>query len=291
MSRISALIENAVELYGVRGPSFRGQYATCCPFCIAAVGKQDRKFKLQLDPAKGLYHCYRCSSSGRTNLGWLAAREPTEKPVSEAPAESLGPPEGYEPLDTAVRVHKPFIDYLAARKVLDAALRVQAGVCRTGKYAGRVIIPHRSWDTPMGAYVWRGFVARTISPGENLRYLYPRGMDRKHGVWEAPGLRTGSVLRLEHPVYVVEGVFDALPLYPYGVATFGKSVTDEQISALIALNRPLVVCLDGDAWEEGKYLAARFWLRGMDDVRWCHLPPLTDPGNLGWEVEKYVVGP
>jgi DNA primase len=113
-------------------------------------------------------------------------------------------------------------------------------------------------------------------------------MDRRTALW---GLEWAP--RTQEPLWVVEGVFDALPLFPYGVATFGKSVTPEQVELLASLRRPLVVCLDGDAWTECMALAARLGMRrqaaGRDnDVTWAKLPPASDPGSLGWSVKNYV---
>ena len=53
-------------------------------------------------------------------------------------------------------------------------------------------------------------------------------------------------------VVLTEGVPDALTLYPYGVATFGKMISDVQIGILtnIPINIPLLVMLDMDAKDQ-----------------------------------------
>ena len=86
------------------------------------------QFKMQVKPSAGLYYCYRCEAGGRTDLSWLPQIEDT---VARSPVvASMGPPEGFEPLDISARVHGPYVEYLRSRQVLDAALSARAGVCR-----------------------------------------------------------------------------------------------------------------------------------------------------------------
>jgi DNA primase len=77
---------------------------------------------------------------------------------------------------------------------------------------------------------------------------------------------------------VVEGVFDALALWPDAVAVLGKP-SDQQVDALINAKRPVVIVLDGDAWLEGKWLAARLCLRGKRAGH-IRLPPGVDPDEV-----------
>lgn len=275
--RPSDLVREAAERHGTRGPNSRGNYSVCCPFCPDRAGKPDDAYKLSVHP-RGVFHCYRCGAGGGGDFSWLGAVEAAEPPP--APRDYLEPPPGFLPLDDGARSLDPFRDYLRRRGVLDAASHVGAGACLAGRYGGRVVVPMR--DESDG---WVGFSARAVGQREP-KYLYPPGMDRRASLW---GLEW--VMRLRDktsPVYLVEGVFDALPLFPHGLAAFGKEVTDQQLSMLAALRRPVVVCLDGDAWEEGRAVAQRLRMRGAEEVSWARLPPTTDPGSLGWEVKNYA---
>jgi hypothetical protein len=80
------------------------------------------------------------------------------------------------------------------------------------------------------------------------------------------------------PLILVEGRFDALPLWPNATAFDGKP-SDGQVERLRQARRPLVVALDGDAWIEGEMLAMRLELYGVR-AGWLRLPPTTDPGNF-----------
>ena len=52
----------------------------------------------------------------------------------------------------------------------------------------------------------------------------------------------------KQPVMILtEGVPDALTLYPYGVATFGKMITGEQLGLISIFKGPVLVMLDMDA--------------------------------------------
>lgn len=284
-SRDVERIKASANAYGVRGPTHVGEYMLCCPFCPERRHKEDTKFKLNLRPQAGKkgkvfgpWYCYACAAKGGGDLSWLGPGMVAD-PNAPKPGDWSEPPEGFARLDTKSIVLKPFIDYLDKRGVLEQAKAVGAGACIKGKYGGRVVIPLKK------AGVWVGFSARAIWPGIEPKYRYPAGMDRKGSLWGAdwvPHLKDKQA-----PLYLVEGVFDALPLYPFGIASFGKNVTDEQLTMLVGLGHPIIVALDGDAWVECRNVAARLALREAD-VQWARLPPGEDPGTLKFDLSKYV---
>lgn len=291
MDRRAERIRASVAAKGLRGPSSKGEVSVCCPECLYRVGKEDESFKLQCNPKAfnrktgeytGLFHCYRCSWSGACDLSWLGEIQLPQADPGEIPEWSQ-PPESFEVLTESSISLRPYVSYLQDRGVWESAQHVGVGACTSGRYAGRVVVPAKR-----ASGAWWGFSARTVIPGkwkEAPRYLYPRGMPKGNNVWGAdwvPRLKDKT-----HPLFLVEGVFDALPLYPFGLAAFGKGVSDAQLDLLVALRRPLVCCLDGDAWVECQVLCQRLLLRGAD-AKWCHLPPGTDPGTLGWQVKGYV---
>lgn len=297
MTRAEQTVRQAADR-GMRGPSARGEYKTCCPFCEAATGKVDLKFKLQLNPGKGVYYCYKCGVGGRIDLSWLGAVEAkAEKPID---ASLLGPPEGFVPFseNKNSRAMQPYRDYMH-RRAQHSDVFAFTGACPSGRYAGRVIVPHllNLSQEPIGAqskfegidraYRWAGFAARTVYDGVEPKYLYPPGMNRRDHLWGGflPSIRK------DDPLFLVEGVFDAIALYPYAVASFGKEVTDPQLDLLVkwgVLGQKVVVCLDGDAWEDCVSVAMRLALRDVSSVRWCRLPPKTDPGMLGMKCAEYI---
>lgn len=288
LTRRERLIKDAIAASGARGPNSNGEYAVCCPFCRMTQAP-DTKYKLQLNVTKGNYHCYRCSTSGYCDTGALLDVEAVAAQAEVTPRELEPWPEDAEALDPKAIVHRPYVDYLAKRRLLDEALNAKAHVCLTGYYAGRVLIPHVVLGGKLGDlnYYDAGFSARTIRAGVEPKYLYPRGMDKRQSLW-------GLHLHRGHTLFVVEGVFDALGLYGCAVATFGKNISDEQLDLLAqrgaARAARIVMCLDGDAWEECAAYAMRLRLRGLTEVQWAKLPPGKDPGDLKHDVARYIVG-
>ncbi len=234
------------------------------------------KEKVELSPRKGVSNCWRCGAHAVGDFSWLldgTAGDIKPPSAKQARPESMGPPQGFERL-SAKDAHAPYLGYLRSRKMLYPAVEARVGVCRTGRYRGRVIVPH--WDGDK----WAGFAARAIDPKAEIKYLYPRGMPRRRLVWN-----------LQHGVeeaWIVEGPFDGLALWPQAWATYGTGVNDEQVDLIVdAAPKRVVVCFDSDAWKTGRWLATRLRLRGLD-VSWARLPPGQDPGTMGWTVREHV---
>ena len=79
-------------------------------------------------------------------------------------------------------------------------------------------------------------------------------------------------------MFVVEGVFDAIPMWPDGIAALGK-VTGEQFTLLCASRRPVVFIPDGDAWRAGDGLMLALRAAGVD-AGCIRLPPRVDPDEI-----------
>jgi DNA primase len=260
-------------------PSANGWWRTNCPFCSSTLGKPDRKRSFGVFVQTGGYHCFRCGMSGRAQNLALPESLADAPPV---PIEAMDPPPGFLALashegETALCL-EPARRYLRGRGI-DERLWRDAGIgaCATGRYADRVVVPIMADDG-----TWAGWVARTWNKQAERTYLYPRGMQRGDLLYRHSILRE----RTTAPAMVVEGVFDVLALWPNAVALLGKP-SGSQVEALVASNRPVVIVLDGDAWEEGRMLALKLRFRGQHagSVR---LPPRIDPDEvpLAWLHEE-----
>jgi len=145
------------------------------------------------------------------------------------------------------------------------------GCCITGMQAGRIIIPVIASDG-----TWYGWVGRA----------WAKKADRPY--FNAPHMSLGSVggffnesalyVDTEVPLMVMEGVFDALAYWPDAVAVLGKP-TCAQVQALKGAARPVVVVLDGDAWEQCEMLALSLQMEGVQ-AGWVKLPPQIDPDEV-----------
>lgn len=263
--RFSSIIEHAK-------PTHSGWYRVDCPFCFSRVGKADRKRSLGLRADTGFWHCFRCGAVGRTGEDDL--RDFPLFEVREEDPEALAPPPGFysfasEPGRSA-EVLAGGRDLLRRRGVPDAIVaEVGIGGCAGGKYAGRVVVPVRASTGD-----WVGFVARDWSGLSERKYLYPRGMQKGLVLFNERAL----LVETDAPAFAVEGVFDAFSVWPDGVAFLGKP-TEDQIGALVAARRPIVLLLDGDAHREGWALAMRLRLAGQRSGS-IRLPPRTDPDEV-----------
>jgi hypothetical protein len=231
------------------------------------------------------YKCYRCNAKGRLRdaLDRFESYEPPEVDVSLG----VEPPEGFEPLSeepaaSALAYSKPRSYLLCQRGVRsEVVASLGVGACLTGLFRGRIVVPIKDAS---GTWLW--FVGRAWSRSDTRRYKYPLG--NRHGVMfnrEALNVETSE------PVYVVEGVFDALPHYPLCVACLGKP-QDTQLAAIAGARRPVVLALDGDAHEEAWAVAMRLRLRRLKHgkIGYTHFPPRKDPGDMKdlTELESYV---
>ena len=266
MSRLDA-VRDAAAHGGVTRYSSSGEVRLDCPFCAGRVGSGDRKRSLSANASKSVWHCHRCSAGGRGDLSFLGAAPAS---VQVKVVETLIRP----PFFTALRsvrgsiLSKPYEQFLAHRglpvPVLDAA---GVGFCDDGPVSGRVVVPI------LDGTDWQGFSARTIYAARP-KYTYPPGMHRSELLYNVFALDRAT----DEPVYVVEGVLDALHLWPDAVALLG-SASAWQVARLRACSRPLVVVLDGDAWRSGWELALRLSVPGRLAAA-LRLGPRVDPDEV-----------
>jgi hypothetical protein len=243
-----------------------------CPWCVLDGGKEDRRQSLSLHAQSGGWHCHRCRESGRLREvpDDLASRAPEDRAAQTVIAEL---PEGYMPLweETAWNsiACQPAIDYLLDTRRLDPELipAARIGVCLRGFYANRLVVPIDGSDGKLA-----GWVSRTWKKAGDYRYM--PGMQRASLLYNSRALR----VRTDEPALAVEGVFDAFPYWPDGVAVLGKP-SEGQVAELVAARRPVAVVLDGDAWREGGGLALRLRHEGHRSG-WLELPPRTDPDEV-----------
>lgn len=190
------------------------------------------------------------------------------------------PPDGYFALagDTSESLSEARA-YMHSRGIPERVWHeAQVGACAFGKYAGRIVVPNL---LPDGS--WYGYTTRVWGKvaDKKGKYRYPRGSWRGSVLHNQPAIRATT----DEHLYVVEGAFDALFLWPHAVAVLGMP-SDHQVAMLATSERPLVVVLDADAWEKGLALSLRLRLEGckagcvklLDGAD----PDEVDPSDL-WE--------
>ena len=246
-----------------------------CPVCPSRIGKQDGDASLGYRPETGGFRCFKCGVNGRMQgEGYVlpevadAVTKEDDRPKVIIPRDDFYPIHGEE--WDAYSMEEPR-EYLRRRGFTRDHLRTaDVHVALSGRYAGRVIIPHKE---PSGE--WWGFTSRiyVANTGDAPKVLYPKNMDRSR-------LYNGQALEVATrvPALVVEGCLDSVWYQPRCCATLGKP-TPDHFEHLCRSKRPVVFCLDGDLWEMGRALMMRMRLRGRlaDFVR---IPAGEDPNSI-----------
>lgn len=248
----------------------RGFARVQCPFCETRTGKRDKGAALSVNTKTGFFRCWKCAVAGRVRSERVSRLADTFDDANQTQVpEIIELPEHFIELASS--------DLLAlerARKMLrdrgcpDALWGpLGLGVCLRGKQRDRLVVPITD---ALGRR--KGWVARTLT-NAIPKYVNSPGMQRgkllfnHRAVYEARRI----------PLLVVEGVFDAFPHFPDVVAVLGKP-TEDQIQELLQTQRPVAVCLDGDAVDESWALAERLRFEGKQ-AGYIRLTPRTDPGD------------
>lgn len=277
--------ENAERVeQAMRGARFGYRWIRIsCPFC-EDLGHTDRKRSLGVKAADGGWHCFRCQTSGKLaeppDPRWAeleAEKKDDDEPAIFDPPESftlLGSGEGARAL-----VFEEARLYLKSRMVKKRIQRLlEIGACDSGDYAGRIVVPcmtsdHRGWLGYV-ARLWVPKAGRYAQGWDALPYRYPKDMPRGRFFFN----HDATLEESDDPVLVVEGAFDALPYFPHASAVWGKP-SHMQLEALKNAKRPVVFCLDGDAWREAWIAAQQLRFEGSR-ASFVKLPPGEDPASL-----------
>lgn len=108
----------------------------------------------------------------------------------------------------------------------------------TGKKEKRVLIP--VYEMVEGREQLIFYNARDITGKHVLRWRNPGGR-KNHAVWGLNYIEPGGT------VYVFEGLFDAMRMFPRGVCLFGANADEEQIKKIIDRSPgKIVVVMDND---------------------------------------------
>jgi hypothetical protein len=257
---------------------------------LLTTGKRDANKSMGFNFDSGGYVCHKCGAHGfcgglvdEINLYERAESEFVEQntpPAAEEP-RWIEPCQGFialgcEPGSSSLMTAWAR-DYLERRGVPEQTIaEVGIGCCISGKNAGRVVVPHLA-DFKRPGDPWLGWIGRDAGvSGAPLdpKYRYNVGLKRDV-LWHHDALGDDT----DTPLILVEGVFDALPLWPI-VAAFLAKPTKSHLAALSAhRGRPLVMALDGDARDQSWALAMRLRHAGAP-VYYLRIPAGWDPCEL-----------
>ena len=272
----SQVIEMAQQAAQTARPRASGWWRAPCPFCaLEGKGLRDTTFSIQMET--GHFHCFRCSTAGalEPDDDLIERAEVAKTDLEKLAEEARRPPPGFLELGrgdgltawctTAAR------KYLAKRGVAPEVIRrAHIGCVLSGRYEDRIVVP------VLVGGEWRGWIARDFTGKADKKYMNARGPWRGDLIYNAAGLAVAT----DEPFLLMEGTFDTFPYALNEAGAFLGKPTPSQM-ALIAMEarRPVVLVLDGDAWEEGWALARMLRLDGIRAGS-VKLPPGLDPDQV-----------
>jgi hypothetical protein len=248
------------------------EYKVCCPFCTRHGLKPDRKYKLWINPSKGVYRCWRCNTKGPiTDLFANISRfgEDPFKRIMSKPLESIkvGPGKvyGLHEVDEENLGYR----YMQRRGFDPAALGSVYGVsyCYDGKVFNMGDAQFRTFNTVVFP-LWMdkmivGWQARLLYNPDDLTeedcaaYNFPVDDEgeyvRPPKYFTSPGIEKSRVLynydkAIESELVVLtEGPTDVLATGPNAVGALGKGISEEQLHIIKGRWKAAVVLLDPDA--------------------------------------------
>jgi len=272
----------------------RGWLRAVCPMC-EADGSRDLKKSLGFYTFSGGYSCFKCGARGRlpaeylVQLGSLVDLDLDDVELEQRHADERRgePAPGFVRIFEGPGLDDPAHDLVRHYVCSPKAVLLNGKPCRgipaqraremqmgtgTGKCGNRVVTPIFDMARPEGPWLaWHG---RDITGESLVPHLYSRGLDRARTLWNGAAL----FIETDDPVFICEGVLDAQAAWPRGVACLGKPVP-AHLDLFRRSTRPIVVCLDGDAWREGEALVMKLRLFGLRAVN-LRLPPKTDPDDV-----------
>ena len=230
----------------------------CCLDCANKGHTPDTKNKMGINYIYGYTHCFRCKTRHKLTyfLNSIDANYNNDdfifednEPLVVTKTEVEFPNEFINVMDLfddRYPIYTQALEYIEDRIGLDLALKLNVGFCHIGKYANRIIIP--IFDKGENIIY---FVARSIFKFIEPKILNPVGERRSI-------LYNWNTAQNFSEIYIMEGIFGALTVYPYGVATLGKEITEEQILVILRSNIKIVnIVLDGNAIEDAYKVAAK----------------------------------
>tara|TARA_R110002096_G_scaffold142329_4_gene297591 strand:+ start:2533 stop:3471 length:939 start_codon:yes stop_codon:yes gene_type:complete len=241
-----------------------------CPFC------NHHKKKMSINFDKNAWKCWVCDSSGRsvdflvkkfgsaTDLkDWGLDNEQSFENLEfilfgkkvEIKKEAIFLPEGFLPLLASDRSYhrQKALKYMRKRGYSnDQIFRMKVGVCTKGEYKGRVIVP--SFDD-QGDLNY--FIARTYS-NDFPKYKNPK-------VSKALMIFNELTINFNHPIVIVEGVFDAMRVGNNAVPILGSTIKSDHLlfQRIVENKTPVYIALDADAYKKEKKIIQLFLNYGI----------------------------
>jgi len=269
-------------------PSHSDEVRFCCPYCVNIGKPPDTKFHLYVNLTKGVGYCFRCgkvlrfSKDLKTIISFNGTKN-TYTNIRKTLSFLKEIPKCREIYDT------PAFEFLMAKLsgiysidfIKKFIEEYDLKLCVDKKYPYlyyRIMIPIKF----NGKLV--GFQFRSIF-GEEPKYLslgYQKENIKSY-------LFNYDRAKSEKIVYLVEGVFDILPIQDRAVAVFGKYLTENQINLVKLTWEFPVVVFDRDAISDAYKTVGELLRSGFERVGVIELNSEKDPCEMGFEFKKLPI--
>lgn len=260
-------------------------YNINCEFCQNHGHTQDVKYHFGINYKYGYTNCFRCGTKYKLTYFLKIVHIEYDKddfvfedsPLTITKKLDIEFPKGFvntlDLFDSRYSSYVDALEYIDKRIGIDLALKINAGFCRTGKYANRVVIPIFDPGDNM-TY----FIARAIYKFIQPKILNPFGGRRTI-------LFNWNIAQRFSEIFIMEGVFGALTVYPYGIASLGKEITDDQILVILRSKVKIInIVLDGNAIEDAYKVADKILgLTSKIKVRVLELKKETQPDDFSFD--------
>ena len=295
MEENEALVELLEEVLGDHGLHYpnRGQISFNCPVCDDGRNKHN----LEVNYVENVYKCWSCGDSEGTHgvLGRIFDRYGNKKQKKlyqvlkpetvikrEKKKKTLKLPDGFtlfKDSSPVYPVRRQAINYLHNRGISDYMIeKYQIGFCDKGDHAGRIVIPSYNNNGELNYYI-----ARSWNPMSRAKYKNPEAEKDKIIFWE-------NLIDWNRDIFLVEGAFDGLFL-DNSIPMLGKHMSELLFETIYKRAKgDVIICLDGDAWENAVKLYHELNGGGLyDKIKILKLPLDQDVCDLKGQIDNYYV--
>lgn len=280
------------------------EYKVNCTFCRKKGKSPDDQFKLNMNPGRNMYYCYRCGSSG--TLSFILSTVSRSNAVAAPRVRQVIPvnsPGFMVPLNQTPAGYNAK-EYMEGRGFDTNVLSQFFGVtCCTSGFkvtdndslwfdaTGSVVFPVFMNGQSVGWQCRVPYEPDKLEPaqcdalgipknpaGEYIlppKYMTPSAMDKGRVLFNYDNARRSDV------VVLCEGPLDAISVGLCGVAAFGKGVSDDQFRLLKSYWKTAVLLLDPDADEDSAEFELKLRL-AMPTIR-VTLTGSKDAGDTSFE--------
>jgi hypothetical protein len=270
----------------------KGQISFDCPACSNEKGmpEGDGKGNLEINYNRGVFKCWACAETNHMKGGipFLIRRYADDRLLNKyfelkpeaaefdrmySHTHKLKLPKEYKAIPKCKKTEPKLGEskrYLRGRKISEKMIkRFDIGVCSTGEYHSRIVIP---------SYDKYGEVNYFVSRGIN-DFVWPKYMNPETDKEEL--IFNERFLNYDSTIYIVEGVFDHLVI-PNSVPLLGKFMTEKFKHLLLTKCKAnVVILLDDDAYDDAVRLYKDLNVGDLyNKVKLCIPPNGYDPSLM-----------